>query len=115
MITSDIKCNCISSMEHQCIEFSRSSASFGDVDCRMGVREQLNMQTAFLDASHIYGIDDESAEELRDRSRNRGQLKVQHRSNGHKPLLPADPSDKPEGCLDFSNDKKCFIAGILYL
>ena len=41
MITSNVTCNCAKIMKHDCIEFTRSSASFGDVACTLGPREQV--------------------------------------------------------------------------
>ena len=69
---------------------SRSSASFGDLECTLGPREQVNMATAFLDASHIYGASDAAAEQVRDRPSARGLLRVQRRNaaNPNEDLLP---------------------------
>jgi hypothetical protein len=36
--------NCFSKMKKPCMEFIRSSASFPDVFCTLGQREQLNIQ-----------------------------------------------------------------------
>ncbi len=70
--------------------FCRSSASFGDLECTLGPREQVNMATAFLDASHIYGASDAAAEQVRDRPSARGLLRVQRRNaaNPNEDLLP---------------------------
>ena len=98
-------------MKHNCIEFTRSSASFGDVTCKLGQREQINMQTAFLDASHIYGTSSEENEKLRDKN-GRGLMEVQQRSDNHnEDLLPASKKKRPSDCLDFRPDTKCFVSG----
>ncbi len=43
MIESNTTCNCPKTMKHSCIEFTRSSASFGDVECTLGPREQVSL------------------------------------------------------------------------
>jgi len=111
MIESNTTCNCVKTMKHNCIEFTRSSASFGDVTCKLGQREQINMQTAFLDASHIYGTSSEENEKLRDKN-GRGLMEVQQRSDNHnEDLLPASKKKRPSDCLDFRPDTKCFVSG----
>jgi len=107
MITSNTTCNCAKTMKHDCIEFTRSSASFGDVACTLGPREQVNMQTAFLDGSHVYGVSVEENTKLRQGSG--GLLRVQSRNTGD--LLPASKQERPSDCLDFRPETKCFVAG----
>jgi len=93
-----------------CIEFTRSSASFGDVQCSLGRREQLNLQTPFLDGSHIYGVSSSQLEALRDKSRDKGLLMVQPR-RANRDLLPQTKAERPTDCLDFTQATKCFHAG----
>ena len=52
-------------MQSSCIKFTRSSAAFPTIDCRLGVREQLNIISSFIDGTPIYGSDDEKSKELR--------------------------------------------------
>lgn len=112
MIESNTTCNCVKTMKHNCIEFTRSSASFGDVACTLGPREQINMQTSFLDGSHIYGASVAENTKLRDKIRGHGLLEVQQRSSNHnEDLLPASKQDRPSDCLDFKPTTKCFVAG----
>lgn len=112
MIESNTTCNCVKTMKHNCIEFTRSSASFGDVACTLGPREQINMQTSFLDASHIYGASVSENKKVRDKVQGRGLLEVQRRSGNHnEDLLPASKQKRPSDCLDFTPTTKCFIAG----
>lgn len=106
MISPNQTCNCASQMKHRCIEFKRSSATFGDPLCSLGRREQLNLVSAFLDGSLVYGENLEKAESLRDRHSGKGLLILQ--SNG---LLPQDPTPKPADCLDFKEHQRCFRAG----
>jgi len=112
--TNATTCSCPNRMQSRsCIEFTRSSASFGDLSCSLGRREQLNLQTGFLDGSHIYGTDEQQAESLRDRistSPNaKGLLRTQIVDGHH--LMPAQQTDKPSDCLDFTLKTKCFHAG----
>jgi peroxidase len=106
MISPNQTCNCASQMKHRCIEFKRSSATFGDPLCSLGRREQLNLVSAFLDGSLVYGENLEKSESLRDRRSGKGLLILQ--SNG---LLPQDPTPKPADCLDFKENQRCFRAG----
>ncbi len=113
MNTNATSCSCPVRMTSRgCIEFTRSSASFGDLSCSLGRREQLNLQTGFLDGSHIYGVNQEQLESLRDRatSGTKGLLRTQLLSNGHH-MLPSQQTDKPSDCLDFTPTTKCFHAG----
>lgn len=97
-------------MAHQCIEFIRSSATFADTQCSYGKREQLNLETSFIDGSHIYGMNAEEAMKLRDISSGRGLLLVQSVPNSMD-LLPQDPTPKPADCLDYTESRRCFRAG----
>lgn len=113
MIESNTTCNCVTTMKHRCIEFTRASASFGDVSCKLGQREQINMQTSFLDGSHIYGVSLEESEKLRDRSGGqRGLLRSQKISDKYGyDLLPHSKNERPSDCLDYTKETKCFVAG----
>lgn len=112
-IESNTTCNCVKTMTHNCIEFTRSSASFGDVQCTLGPREQVNLQTSFLDGSHIYGTTNTMNRNLRDTVNGRGLMLTQtrNRNNHNEDLLPASKSEQPSDCLDFTPQTKCFVAG----
>ncbi|RMZ96965.1 chorion peroxidase isoform X1 [Brachionus plicatilis] len=105
-ITSNFTCNCIQQMTHKCIEFTRSTATFTDPMCQSPERGQLNMQTAFLDGSSIYGVSVEDNAKLRDKSMGKGRMMV---SSGN--LLPKNNKERPSDCLDFTKEKRCFKAG----
>jgi peroxidase len=106
-INRNASCTCTTNMRHDCIEFTRSSAAFGDTACQSPVRDHINLQTPYLDASFVYGIDAKELELLRDRSSGaKGLFLVQ--PNG---LLPKDMTEKPSDCLDFTHEKRCFKAG----
>ena len=106
MIQNNFTCNCILQMTHKCIEFTRSSAAFADIDCSLGRREQLNLQSPLLDGSMIYSTKKETLEKLRDRNRGRGMMML-----ADNDLLPQDPTEKPSDCLDFREDQRCFRGG----
>jgi peroxidase len=111
MITSNVTCNCVKTMKHDCIEFTRSSASFGDVACTLGPREQVNMQTAFLDASHIYGAGTLENQKLRQSTGGLMRVQTNNPTNPNQDLLPASTQERPSDCLDFRPETKCFVAG----
>jgi len=112
-INQNASCACRKRMARDCIEFTRSSATFGDVSCTIGKREQLNLVTPWLDGSHIYGSNDAQLETLRDRvSGGKGLFAVQKKgTNSGKDMLPMQTTDKPSDCLDFTSSTKCFHAG----
>ena len=110
MIRNNETCNCVSEMKHGCIEFTRSSATFPDVFCTLGKREQLSLTTPFIDASHVYGTDLETLKKLRDRSE-KGALLTQKRGGAVGDLMPPDLTPKPSDCLDYTNKTRCFMAG----
>lgn len=70
--------------QQTCLEFTRSTQFCAE---RGGPREQLNAITAFVDASNVYGSEEESLCKLR--SFNNGRLRV-----GKNGLLPKDGSNE---------------------
>ncbi|MCL4120727.1 UNVERIFIED_CONTAM: hypothetical protein GTU68_004371 [Idotea baltica] len=90
----------ISSGRPFCIAFTRSLPG----QQTLGPREQINQNTAFLDASHIYGQDICEGRELKAEN---GRLKVTSHPIRGKPLLPREvghPECKAESGF-------CFKAG----
>ncbi|XP_046660849.1 chorion peroxidase isoform X2 [Homalodisca vitripennis] len=90
----------ITSGARVCLPFMRSMPG----QQRLGSREQINQNTAYLDGSHIYGQDSCMARSLRSYG---GRLNATIRHNGDKDLLPLTPVH-PE-CKSPSG--YCFIAG----
>ncbi|XP_054289704.1 uncharacterized protein LOC129004994 [Macrosteles quadrilineatus] len=90
----------ITSGARVCLPFMRSLPG----QQRLGSREQINQNTAYLDGSQIYGQDSCMARGLRSYG---GRLNATIRHNGDKDLLPLSPSH-PE-CKAPSG--YCFIAG----
>lgn len=103
-IRENVTCGCINQMRHGCLEFLRSSAAFGDLACGEVRREQLNLQTHYLDASIVYGIIESDLAPLRE---GRGRFKLQPRRG----LLPPDMTPNPSDCIDFTDQRRCFLAG----
>ena len=65
----------------KCMEFVRSSAVCGTgetslITNKIYQREQVNQLTAFIDASNVYGSNDQDAFDIRERVVNNGKLKV---------------------------------------
>lgn len=71
-----------------CLNFIRSGVC---PTCQLGPRQQTNKNTAFLDASHIYGNNLEQAKQLR--TFVRGQLRTSGGRNGEQ-LLPIATSQE---------------------
>ena len=84
-----------------CIDFARSRPA-----CGQSSREQVNTITAFIDASNIYGSDDETAQILR--SNIGGRLVENEKEPGHLPTK--DQLRRPSDHLD---DRQDFVAGDL--
>ncbi|XP_076335624.1 uncharacterized protein LOC143238887 [Tachypleus tridentatus] len=91
------------SQEKFCLPFTRSMSG----QRTLGVREQINQVTAYIDGSAFYGSDDCEARALR--TFHDGQLKMTKHPDGggHKPLLPETLTIKD--CV--SHNGVCFLAG----
>lgn len=71
----------------------------------VGVRQQINAITAYIDASNVYGADDDRAEALRTMD-GTGKLKT-----SEKGLLPYNVDNLPNAALPFQNAEDMFLAG----
>ncbi|XP_013792931.1 peroxidasin homolog, partial [Limulus polyphemus] len=91
------------SKEQFCLPFTRSMSG----QRTLGVREQINQVTAYVDGSAFYGSDDCEARALR--TFHDGQLKMTKHPDGrrHKPLLPETLTIND--CV--SSNGVCFTAG----
>jgi len=101
----------------RCIDFIRTSAVCGSGATSilwgdLAPREQLNQLTSYLDASQVYGYDDELARNLRDLTTDHGLLREGSTIPGHKPLLPY-ASDQFVDCRrnPLESSINCFVAG----
>jgi len=92
-------------MKSSCLKFTRSSAAFSTFDCRLGVREQLNIISSFIDGSQIYGIDVEKSQELR--SKVGGELQ----SSAGVVKRPYMLKGIDGACRDTTVTVKCFVGG----
>ncbi|XP_077302328.1 peroxidasin [Arctopsyche grandis] len=102
----------------RCIDFIRSSSVCGSGMTsvffnEVQPREQINQLTTFIDASQVYGYDENIAEDLRNLTTDDGLLREGVTFPGKKALLPyssgAQEMDCRRGALE--SDIKCFIAG----
>lgn len=93
-----------------CLDFVRSANGVKN-DCKLGARNTMNVVSSYLDASFVYGIDEERARELR--TMKGGQLKsnAMNRHKGMKDLLPPKMKDPDAGCKRPNKDVFCFMAG----
>ncbi|XP_042211466.1 peroxidase-like [Homarus americanus] len=85
----------------RCMEFVRSMPAMRP-KCNFGPREQMNQITSFIDASNVYGSNEDESKELQ--TFNNGLLKVN--SVGHS-LLPPNPTE----CQNSVGQEYCFKAG----
>ncbi|XP_053994637.1 peroxidasin [Hylaeus volcanicus] len=101
----------------RCIDFIRTSAVCGSgmTSVLWGSftpREQLNQLTSYLDASQVYGYDDDLARDLRDLTTDHGLLREGPTIPGHKPLLPYASGQFVDCRRDpLESSINCFVAG----
>ena len=108
-----------SARSHQsgsCMEFVRSSAVCGSgetslVSNQIHQREQINQLTAFVDASNVYGSNDQDAFDIRERTVNNGKLKVHVTPRYPKGLLPFNLDTNMDCQRDNTTTIGCFLAG----
>ncbi|CAL4065298.1 unnamed protein product, partial [Meganyctiphanes norvegica] len=96
-----------SKWNHTCMEFVRSSPA-PRADCALGPRDQINQVTSFIDASNVYGSDDQEMANLR--LWETGMLKYKP-VRFRKPLLPPLDNFLEGECRENSRNLHCFQAG----
>ncbi|CAF0726834.1 unnamed protein product [Didymodactylos carnosus] len=91
-------------IDQKCMVVARNAASFPTVDCKLGHREQLNLITAYLDLSQVYGSNQHTTNDLR--LFKGGQLKATKFQNrtylSHLSL---------NSCMDDKQGQLCFKSG----
>lgn len=101
-----------------CMEFTRTMPS-PTLDCRRGVREQMNDITHWLDASNIYGSTKQEAQQLRD-TIDPSKLLVHKKGNLLPKCSDSRERSKVETCIgcdlvSLTNDKvvpdTCYFSG----
>ncbi|XP_064485393.1 peroxidase-like [Ornithodoros turicata] len=92
-----------SKLNIDCINFVRSA---GCTDCTISHREQTDQQTAFLDASNVYGASKTDLMNVRD-PEDPALLALRPESG----LLPVSLIPTSDGCSDLRRSKLCFRAG----
>ncbi len=103
-------------ISQKCMEFVRSSAICGSGETSLLVnkihqREQINQITAYLDASNVYGSNDQDAFDIRDNTINTGKLKVHVTSKYPKGLPPFNLDTNMDCQRDNTTTVGCFMAG----
>jgi peroxidase len=105
-----------SHMPGKCMEFIRSSAICGSGETslltnKVHQREQINQLTAYIDASNVYGSNDQDAFDIRERVVNSGKLKTHVTSKYPKGLLPFNLDTNMDCQRDNTSTVGCFLAG----
>lgn len=93
-------------MQEKCMRVTRSSAALPSYGCRMDYREQANMQSAFLDASQVYGEDKKTSLQLRQFTG--GLMRTSAGLSTGRPYLPLA---NDSSCSNLNSSIQCFIAG----
>ena len=95
-------------MNQSCIQFTRSSPSFQNVNCQnQTYREQLNLISSYLDCSQIYGSTVNISNSLR--AFVNGTLKTSAGMSASRPYLPKSTTDQCSANTD--STFRCFTAG----
>ena len=101
-----------------CINFTRSSTSFPTLNCSLtngatNYSEQLNLVTAFIDGSNIYGSNAARSAQLR--SGSGGQLKISpsvaSTSKGYLANVYGPNGNQSDVCSRTNSSLPCFIGG----
>jgi hypothetical protein len=93
--------------DQQCMSFTRSAAAARYFDCYLGPREQLNLQSSFVDLDHIYGNSYSTSKKVR--SFKNGLLRVSYDKYTKQELLPF--LDGLHTCMGLKPKQKCAFAG----
>jgi peroxidase len=96
--------------DQQCMSFVRSMSSMNDFHCNLGPRAQLNVQTAWVDLSQVYGYNYDVSERLR--TRVNGTLKSSIEPNGEF-LPPASDftCSYSQQSIEYSRRSRCYHEG----
>lgn len=92
-------------MQQKCMQVTRSSAA-PPQGCKMDYREQVNLQSAFLDASQVYGQDKSTSSLLRQFTG--GLMRTSNGLSTGRPYLPLSTDST---CSNLNSSIYCFIAG----
>jgi len=67
--------------------------------------------SSFLDASHVYGLSDDTARALREMKGGLLRANTKLRSKGLMDLLPPKTEDPDQNCVRDNKNEFCFLAG----
>lgn len=96
--------------DQECMSYVRSFVSAREFDCSLGPREQLNLASAWLDLSQVYGSNEEKALALRTLSN--GTLKSQiDPVSGEILSQSIEDCDQSQQAVEYSRRVKCLISG----
>jgi hypothetical protein len=94
-------------IEQQCINTTTTTQAFTNQQCSLGIKEQMNGNTHYIDLSPTYGSTDSDALNLR--TGIDGLLKIVQVPWSKLELLPNE--SEGETCTDGSPSRPCFAAG----
>jgi peroxidase len=95
--------------DQTCMSFVRSMASINVFNCFLAPREQLNIQTSWLDLSQLYGYYPDLANALRG---DNGTLKASY-ENGYEylPFASNTSCSNNKFATEYSRRQRCFLNG----
>jgi peroxidase len=97
--------------DQKCMSFVRSMASVDLFNCNLSPREQLNIQTSWIDLSQLYGYYPKLADNLRGEN---GTLKVsEYYGRDYLPFASNTSSTCPDNryASEYSRKPKCYLNG----
>ena len=102
--------------DRKCMEFVRSAAVCGTGETSLIInklyqREKVNQITSFIDASNVYGSNDQDAFDIKERVRKNGKLKVYLTQRHPKGMLPFNLDTNMDCQRDNTSTIGCFLAG----
>jgi hypothetical protein len=96
--------------DQKCLSFVRSTPSVRDFNCFLGPREQVNLQTSWIDLSNLYGWTPYNLKLIR--GANGTLLFSESRTGNIFPKIPGVKCPEKMNSKDYSRRQHCYITGL---